>query len=289
MSNSMIHEMLMKYNCMTDQDYVNALREIMQVITLQALARSDFFNHAAFYGGTSLRILYGLDRGSEDMDFSLLHPEAGFDLMAYADCLEKEFASFGMTALFAEKIKMTSANIQSGFLKSNTQTQLLAIGLNQKLTARINSRSEIKIKIEVDLQPPAGFNTEIKYLGHPSSFAVRSYALPDLLAGKLHAVLFRRWKNRVKGRDWYDLAWYAERYPHYNLKHLENRIRQSEDYLAGIPLSDTAVKKLLTERLEKINMDEIKNDIRPFLRNTQMLHSWDKKFFSEVFQKLMAV
>lgn len=289
MSNQAITEMLNAYSCKSDQDCVNALREIMQSIALLALARNDFFNHAAFYGGTALRILYGLNRGSEDMDFSLLTPDADFDLTKYADGIETEFASFGMNAVFSEKIKMANTNIQSGFLKSNTLTQLLSIGFDSSLAKRINARSEMKIKIEVDIQPPPGFDTEIKYLYQPLPFAVRSYTLVDLLAGKLHAVLFRAWKSRVKGRDWYDLAWYAGKHPEYNLAHLESRARQSGDYTGATPLSGNAVHSMLIERLSQLDIEAVKADVRSFLRDPRELDIWSKEFFADAFGRLKAI
>lgn len=289
MSNQAITAMLNTYSCKSDQDCVNALREIMQSIALLALARHDFFNHAAFYGGTALRILYGLNRGSEDMDFSLLTPDADFDLTKYADGIEMEFASFGMNAVFSEKIKMVNTNIQSGFMKSNTQTQLLSIGFDSSLAKRINARSEMKIKIEVDIQPPPEFNTEIKYLYQPLPFAVRSCTLPDLLAGKLHAVLFRAWKSRVKGRDWYDLAWYAGKHPEYNLAHLESRSRQSGDYTSPAPLTGNAVHSMLIERLSQLDIEAVKADVRPFLRDPRELDIWSKEFFADAFGRLKAI
>ncbi len=289
MTNPAITEMLNAYSCKSDQDYVNGLREIMQSVALLALARNDFFNHAAFYGGTALRILYGLNRGSEDMDFSLLAADAGFDLGNYAAGIETEFASFGLSAAFSEKIKMINTNIQSGFLKSNTQTQLLSIGLDAALAGRIHARSEMKIKIEVDTAPPPGFDTEIKYLYQPLPFAVRSYTLPSLLAGKLHAVLFRAWKSRIKGRDWYDLAWYAGLHPEYNLAHLENRARQSGDYTGAAPLTASAVHSMLTERLRQLDAEAMKADVRPFLRDPRELAIWSKDFFEDVFKRLKSV
>jgi hypothetical protein len=281
--------MLNSYSYKSDQDCVNALREIMQSISLLALARNDFFNHAAFYGGTALRILYGLNRGSEDMDFSLLAPDDTFDLGNYADALKTEFASFGLTAAFSEKAKITKAHIQSGFLKSNTQGVLLSIGFNPVLANRINARSEIKIKIEVDTQPPPGFDTRIKYLYQPLPFAVRSYTLPDLLAGKLHAVLFRSWKSRIKGRDWYDLAWYAGSHPEYNLAHLESRARQSGDYMNSAPLTASDVHAMLTARLNQLDIEAMKADVRPFLRDQRELEIWSKDFFADVFRRLKGV
>ena len=286
--NPAIIDMLATYHCQNAQDTFNALREIMQNIALLAFSRTDFFQHAAFYGDTALRILYGLNRGSEDMDFTLLTSEDTFDLGSYSNDLGNEFNAFGLQAVFSRKLKLNSDNIQSGFLKSNTQAQLLSIGMNEDLVRHFHPQSEIKIKIEVDVRPPEGATTEMRYVYQPIPFAVRSCTLPTLLAGKLHAVLFRSWRTRVKGRDWYDLAWYAGKYPKYDLRHLEKRARQSGDYMQEQPMTTSVVQELLKMRLEEIDMDAMKADIRPFLHNSRDIDFWSKEFFLDVFQKLQA-
>lgn len=288
MKNNLIIRMLESYDCRQDQDYVNALREIMQNVALLALSRTDFFNHAAFYGGTALRILYGLNRGSEDMDFSLLEVDNTFYLGDYSTAIEAEFSSFGMQASFKPKQKAGHTNIQSGFLKANTQIQLLSIGLDKDLSGRFYIGDEIRIKVEVDVLPPPGGSTEIKYVFQPIPFAIRSCTLPTLLAGKLHAVLFRGWKSRVKGRDWYDLAWYAGHHPEYDIRHLESRSRQSGDYSDNQELTNERVHALLKAKLDTIDFDEMKKDVRPFLRNPNDIECWSKEFFYEVFARLIA-
>ena len=286
MSHQLITEMLRAYSCSNEQQAVNALREIMQNVSLLALSRQDFFSRAAFYGGTALRILYGLNRGSEDMDFTLLSPDNRFDLNSYAGGLESTFASFGLKVAFSKKTKVSRNDIQSGFLKGNTKVQLLSIGLDAALAQKVHSRREMKIKIEVDVHPPSGFETEIKYLYLPQPSAVRSCTLPDLLAGKLHAVLFRSWKSRVKGRDWYDLAWYAGAHPEYNLRHLESRSRQSGDYTDEAPLSDELVHAMLEEKLCQLDISSMKADVSPFLHDQNELSCWSEDFFIDVFRRL---
>jgi len=64
-----VTRMLAKYEPKSVDDSVRALREIIQEVALLGLWRAKFFEHAAFYGGTALRILYGLVRFSEDLDF----------------------------------------------------------------------------------------------------------------------------------------------------------------------------------------------------------------------------
>ena len=288
MNQSVISEMLREYACENEQQAANALREIMQSVTLFALSRLEFFSRAAFYGGTALRILYGLNRGSEDMDFTLLEPNSAFELSGYSGGIETVFASFGLNVTFSQKIKVGRTDIRSGFLKGNTKAQLLSIGLDGALARRIHAHREMKIKIEVDVQPPSGFDTEIRYLYRPQPFAVRACTLPDLLAGKLHAVLFRSWSNRVKGRDWYDLAWYAGAHPVYNLRHLECRARQSGDYSDAAPLTDEAVHAMLEARLSRIDVDAVAEDVRPFLRDQNELACWSREFFLDAFRRLHA-
>ena len=208
--NEAVARMLERYDNHSLEDHLQALREILQEIALLGLWRSKFFDKAAFYGGTALRILYGLDRFSEDMDFSLLSPMDDFELSAYTTALQKELAAFGFDVRIDQRDKSAESAIQSAFLKANTLTQLLVIESSEDLLKTVHRGQILKIKLEIDTDPPPEFETHTRYLLQPIPFAVRTYTLPDLFAGKMHAILCRRWKNRVKGRDWYDLVWYAK-------------------------------------------------------------------------------
>ena len=225
--NEAVARMLERYDNRSIEDYLQALREILQEIALLGLWRSKFFDKAAFYGGPALRILYGLDRFSEDMDFSLLSPMDDFELSAYTTALQKELAAFGFDVRIDQRDKSAESAVQSAFLKADTLNQLLVIETSEEILHEVPRGQVLKIKLEVDTDPPPGFATETKYLLQPIPFAVRAYALPDLFAGKMHAVLCRKWKTRVKGRDWYDLVWYAAHHPQLHLSHLEQRMRQS--------------------------------------------------------------
>jgi len=222
-----VAKMLAKYECKSVGDYTHALREMMQDIALLGLWRSKFFEKAAFYGGTALRILYGLDRFSEDLDFSLLAPMRGFDIDRYSLALEKELRAFGFDVRVEKRNKLVSTAVQSAFLKTDSYHELLRKMTDASIARAVPRGKVLKIKLEVDTDPPPGFFTESKYLLQPIPFAVRTYTLPDLFAGKMHAILCRKWKNRVKGRDWYDLVWYAANHPQLHLAHLEQRMRQS--------------------------------------------------------------
>jgi predicted nucleotidyltransferase component of viral defense system len=280
--NIAVTQMLDRYQCKNEADYVNALREIMQEIALQGLWRGKFFEHAAFYGGTALRILYGLDRSSEDLDFSLLKPNPDFRLKTYGDALKRELESFGFTVEFSSKDKVVPFNIDSAFLKTNTKLQLLSIGIGNEFAQAIHSRKELKIKLEIDIDPPSGFQTEVKTLLRPIPHAVKVYTLPDLLAGKLHAVLCRKWRNRSKGRDWYDMVWYAGFHPQVNLEHLEIRMRQSQDYPDDLPLTLARLHEFLNQAIDSLDVEAIKADVLPFVHDRMPLELWSKDFFREI-------
>jgi predicted nucleotidyltransferase component of viral defense system len=224
--NEAIRQMLAAYEIRSLEDSLRALREIMQEIALLGLWRSKFFEKAAFYGGTALRVLYGLDRFSEDLDFSLLEKNKSFDLADYGEALKRELASFGFAVEIESRAKPSAAAIQSAFLKADTRTQMITVEFERGLVQRVPRNQVLKIKLEIDVDPPPGFTTETRYLLRPVPFAVRTFSLPDLFAGKMHAVLCREWKSRVKGRDWYDLVWFAAFHPELRLAHLEQRMRQ---------------------------------------------------------------
>lgn len=285
--NIAIAQMLERYQCQTESDYTNALREIMQEIALLGLWRGKFFEHAAFYGGTALRIIYGLERSSEDLDFSLLAPNPQFRLKIFGDALKRELESFGFSVEFSSKEKKLPLNIDSAFLKTNTKLQLISIGLGDELARQIHSKRELKIKLEVDIDPPPEFKTESKTLLLPIPHAVRVYTLPNLLAGKFHAVLCRKWLQRSKGRDWYDMVWYAGHYPKVNLKHLEVRMRQSGNYPDDTPLTLERLHHFLSKAVAEVDIAAIKQDVMPFIRDQQALELWSKDFFEKIIKEFI--
>ena len=250
-----IQTMLSRYELETTADYVNALREILQGVALLGLWRSKFFEHGAFYGGTALRILFGLDRYSEDLDFSLLKPNTGFSLNTYSESLKREVESFGFEVEIDSETR--TSQIESAFVKANTHRELLVIGAGEDIVRGIHPRQTLKIKLEVDIDPPGDFVTETRYVLQPIPFSVRTFSLPDLFAGKLHAVLCRRWKSRVKGRDWYDLVWYTAHHPEARLSHLESRMRQTGDYGEDGPLAENTLLNLLHNRIDSLDVEQV--------------------------------
>lgn len=284
-----IRGMMVRYQCRTRDDYINALREILQEVALLGLWRSKFFEHAAFYGGTAIRVLYGLDRYSEDLDFSLLKPEYSFSLGGFGDALQREITSFGFHVEFDHPVKKRASAIESAFLKTNTYKQLIVIEAGEELLRDLHPAKNLKIKLEVDTDPPPDFETETKYILQPIPFSVRVYSLPDLLAGKLHAVLCRKWKTRVKGRDWYDLVWYASRHPEVRLRHLEARMRQTGDYREEAPLSHQALHERLQSAIDDLDVGKARFELTPFVRDHRALEVWSRDFFRYIIGKIISV
>ncbi len=284
--NPAIAGMLRKYDCRSTDEYVNALREIFQEIALCGLWRGKFFEKAAFYGGTALRVLYGLERFSEDMDFSLLAPDPNFDLTSYCAVMEKELRAWGFSTRVEKKEKTAESAVESAFLKANTLEQLLLIEVGEEIAGAIHRGQNLKIKVEVDTDPPPGFSTEAKFLLLPVPFSVRVYDVPCLFAGKMHALLCRGWKERVKGRDWFDLVWYAARGTALDLPHLEARMRQSGHYKAAVPLGVLAFRQLLVERIDRLDVAKARADVERFLVDPSSLDIWSREFFRAVAEKV---
>jgi len=281
--------MMAKYECHRLEDTMRALREIMQEIALLGLWRSKFFEYAAFYGGTAMRVLHGLDRFSEDLDFSLLKPMSQFDISKYLSALQKELEAFGFDVRTEQRSKTVKSAVQSAFLKANTLNQLLVIKTAEEIRQEVPRGQVLKIKLEVDTDPPSGFSTETKYLLQPIPFAVRAYALPDLLAGKMHAILCRRWKTRVKGRDWYDLVWYAAHHPQLHLSHLEQRMRQSGHWEKKEPLTAESLSARLQNAIKRLDVSQALREVEPFVTNPESLEIWSRDFFRNVASRIQFV
>lgn len=286
-----VQTMLDAYACRTQDEYEHALREILQEVALLGLWRSKFFEHAAFYGGTALRVLHGLERYSEDLDFSLLKPDPDFRLATYGNSLQKEIRSFGFHVHFQQPERSATRKkaIDSAFLKTNTLRELLVIQAAPELIKGLHPEKVLKIKLEVDTDPPPNFETENQYLLNPIPFSVRAYALPDLFAGKLHAVLCRKWKNRVKGRDWYDLVWYVSRKTPVRLHHLEARLRQSGDYNKSMPLSRGLLIDQLREAVQSLDVPKAQSDVQRFIRDPRTTEIWSNDFFDRIVDQIESV
>lgn len=280
----MIKEWIDEYNPQNEEEILSALREIMQEITLAGLSRTDFFEKAAFYGGTALRIFYGLDRYSEDLDFSLLKPDSDFSIEPYFKAVLDEFKSLGLTVSIKEKKKTKQTAIDSAFLKAETIWQEIVLEDIIKETG-VRSNKTLKIKIEVDRQPPLNFKTEEKLLLRPFSFYVKCFTKSSLFSGKMHALLFRNWKNRVKGRDWYDLEWYVKKGIPLDVNHFLTRAKDTNDWQED-NISTEQILELLDMKIKSVSFSRIKEDVVRFIKNDDVLSIWSPEYFKNLIEKI---
>ena len=262
------------------------IREVLQQTALLGLERHGFFEKAAFYGGTALRILYGLDRFSEDLDFTLLRPTQNFDFTPFLEGMQKELYSFGFELEVIKKTKTIETSILSAFLKMNTIELYLAIG-DEKKSQSTNHNEKIQIKLEVDIDPPLQFRVENRLVANPSPFYVLTLHKSDLFAGKMHAILYRAWKGRVKGRDWYDLIWYIQNKIPLSLKHLEERLKQAGQLDSKATLDRNQVVEMLLAKIQAIDWESAKADMRTFIPDPERLGIWSSAFFSSLIELLL--
>lgn len=278
---SPVRKMLDEYRCRTNEERVSALREIVQELSLVGLSRTDFFSHAAFYGGTALRIFHGMERYSEDLDFSLEKAESAFRLDEYFPAIRDELSSWGFEMTVEKTEKALDAQVQSAFIKGGTLVHLVKIAALEPPVSGVPPNSLIRVKLEVDTDPPAGASYETTYRLSPIPYAVRLYDRPSLFAGKTHALLCRKWKERVKGRDFFDYLWYLSASVPLNLAHLESRMRQSGHW-GEAPLRETLLRELLEERFSSVDFALAKADALPFVRDSRALDLWSADFFISV-------
>ena len=287
--NNIIEQMLSQHESTTLSDKKNSIKEVVQEIVLCGLSRAGFFRSAAFYGGTALRIFYGLDRFSEDLDFSLVAPDPSFHLDAFLPALENELVSYGFHFQAEARNKTVDSDIQSAFVKGNTREHLLICYADERLARSIGGGELIKIKFEVDTTPPPYAGFDQKYRLMPIPYEIKLYDMPSLFAGKLHAVICRAWKNRIKGRDLYDYVFYLSRQTPVNLKHLNARLVDSGFEGAREDLALSEIKEILSRRFASIDYDQAKTDVLPFIRNPAALNVWSEAFFRSITENLAAV
>ena len=284
--NNILQKMLEKYEINNEQDEINAMKEIIQEIVLSGLSRGRFFDEAAFYDGTALRIFYGLDRFSEDLDFALIKPNINFDLSKYFTFIENEVKSYGLNLVVNKKEKGEYSNITSAFLKGDTMEHVLLFFTDNNHQTNNKVLKDIKIKFEVDINPPAGANYELKYQLLPSPYQIRLYDLPSLFAGKIHAILCRKWNLRTKGRDLYDYVFFLSLNTKVNIDLVKNKLIESKYIKESDSFNIDILRELLKEKFKEINYDNAREDVKPFIKNISSLDLWSSDFFISITDKL---
>lgn len=286
MMHQYIFDLLSGYKLETINDYENALKEISQQVVLTGLWRTDFFNDCAFYGGTALRIFFGLQRFSEDLDFTLIRKSDNFSLRKYFSAIADELRAMGFETEISKKKKISASKIESAFVKANTLTHIIKIGAPAEVTDRIHMEKQIKIKLEVDTHPPLPIETETKFLLQPIPCSIRLVRQDYIFAGKIHALLYRKWSKRVKGRDWYDFVWFVKNHTPLNLEHLKNRMIQTNDWNTSDKLTSGECIPLLNEAIDNLEIDQARADISPFVRDRSEIDIWSKEFFRDLINRI---
>ena len=284
--NSVISSMIEKYQPTSKKERENAINEVLQEIVLAGLSRSDFFSKAAFYGGTCLRIFYGLNRFSEDLDFALISKDESFNLNDYFPSIKKELASYGIEMELSSKAK-DNTDVQTAFAKGD-ETSLFMLFFSQNDSLGISKDQKIKIKFEVDMNNPNGGITETKYRFLPAPCEVKVFDESTLFSGKIHAIICRDYKNRVKGRDYYDYLFYCGKGTKINLDYLKNKLINTGKIKADDEFSIDSVKSLLKERFEIVNYVLAKEDVKLFIKEKETLNVWSKDLFLATLDNLNA-
>ncbi|NMA39918.1 MAG: nucleotidyl transferase AbiEii/AbiGii toxin family protein [Lentisphaerae bacterium] len=277
----MIQQRLLTYNCKTDIEEQQAIREITQEVVLAALGRGDFFKHALFQGGTCLRIFYGLNRFSEGMDFILREANPDFQLKDHIKHLTDELAAYGYNIEITDRNK-ADATVKKAFLKDDSIGKVI----NLRHLNQAGSMAKIKIKLEVDTNPPSGSGHELKYLDFPFVSSVVVQDRPSLFAGKIHALLCREY---IKGRDWYDFIWYTSNRTSINYDFLTSAINQLGPWQGqSIAVDKAWLLNELKRKIVSMNWKQAAEDVRHFVRVTEQpsLDLWSKELFLGQLDKL---
>jgi hypothetical protein len=277
----LIKERLRRYAAVNPLEEENAVKEILQEIALYALWRGDFFNVALFQGGTSLRILHGLPRFSEDLDFLLRAPDPKFDWSPYLSTLTQVAAEFGVKLEARPPANMERA-IHAALLKDDSIANQLDLSF-----AGSGRRKTIRIKLEIDVNPPLGSGEATSFLDFPLDYEVRHQDLPSNFALKIHALLCRGF---LKGRDWFDFSWYVSRDVVPNLALLRNALIQKGPWERDTTISVDIgwLKAALSNAIAKIDWKEAGDDVARFLRPAELrsVELWSERFFMAKLEKL---
>ena len=281
-----IENMIKLYNPTTIEETKYALREIVQSIVLIGLSKAGFFNVASFYGGTALRIFYGLNRYSEDLDFTLNNVNENFSIDLFTDKIKEIAASYGLDLEISSKIKRVKTPIESAFAKVNTYQAFISLKVSNNIINLLHKDEVLKVKFEIDCNPPLGFNVETKWINSPEFASVIVLDEESLFAGKIHAILCRNYKNNVKGRDYYDFLFYISKRVSPNLTYLRNKLISSGKLNENDEFNMIILKQMLKERFDTVDYNQIKLDAMRFILKQEDLSFYNKDVFVQMLDKL---
>jgi predicted nucleotidyltransferase component of viral defense system len=281
MSPKLIQDRLDTYNCRSNIEEQHALREITQEVVLAALGRTEFFKDALFQGGTCLRIFYGLNRFSEDLDFILKETDRDFPLQPHLRAVGDELKAYGYDVEIADRSRARMA-VRKAFLKDDSLGRVLQL----KYVDGSGPARKIRVQLEVDTNPPSGSGMEIKYLDFPFISSVTVQDKPSLFAGQLHALLCREY---VKGRDWYDFLWYTSQGVGINYAFLSSALRQQGPWQQQDLQVDWEWCRIhLEDRINSVDWVTARDDVRRFVKASEYpsLDLWSRDLFLSQWGKI---
>ena len=281
-----IEEIIKSYNPKTIEETKAIIKELLQQIVLIGLSRSGFFNYASFYGGTALRIFYGLNRYSEDLDFTLNKEDLNFSIEPFVNKIIEVAHSYGFDIEIQTKIKNIKTPIENAFAKLNTYQTFINLKINDRLVNLLHKDELIKVKFEIDCNPSLGFNVENKYLSMLEFANVAVLDKESLFARKLHALLCRSYKNNVKGRDYYDFLFFIQRKIKPNLTYLRNKLIESHKINENDEFNIDILKNMLKKRFDEVDFDLVKNDAEHFVFKNEDLSYFSKELFIDMVDTL---
>ena len=284
--NNVIEQLIQNYNPRNSEEVKNAIKEITQSIVLIGLSRSNFFSKASFYGGTALRLFYGLNRYSEDLDFTLNAVDESFSLAPYVQSIINVAKSYGIDLNVEVKSKKIETPIESAFAKLNTFQTFISFNIDERLTSRLHKDELIKVKFEVDCNPALGFNVESKWITEPELASVNVLDIESLFSGKLHAILCRNYKNRVKGRDFYDFIFYINKKIKPNLYYLKNKLIESNILDKDAVFTIDILKEMLVQRFNQVDFKQVRDDAQKFVLKNEDLSLYCKELFIDCVNKM---
>ena len=278
-----IEQIIKSYNPSTIDETNAIVREVVQSIILVGLSRSGFFTKASFYGGTALRIFYGLNRYSEDLDFTLNDVDPNFSIEPYINKIKEVALSYGLDLEIVTKIKTP---IERAFAKLNTYHTFISLKLNDSFVSSLHKDEVLKVKFEIDCHPSLGFNTESKWLDIPEFAQIVVLDEPSLFAGKLHAILCRNYKNTVKGRDYYDFLFYIQKRVKPNLSYLRNKLVETGKISKSESFDICVLRNMLKEQFKNVDFSQVKTDAARFVFKNEDLSFYTKELFIQMVDRI---